>query len=383
MNESSLEGQCEAEILGKGEQVNVMRRSMLAAGAVGVLLGAKGPPKVRPLKVSEVDSVSVQVITDNATFGPFLDNLSLPGLNVIRLGGGPPNAARMSSRALMAEFGLSLLATSKKSGDIRKVLVDFGYSAEVLANNLALLNVDPGTISAAVLSHGHLDHYGGFAGLFGATAPFRHLPLTVGGEETFCERVAQIGNPPPLMGTLNRVALAKAGYDVRIRPDPEIIADQAFTTGIIPLRSFERAAIPTQMRPGVGCDRALLAPAKRNLNQVADDGEHELATCYAIKGLGLVVIASCSHRGVLNSVRRAQEISGIKRVHAVIGGFHLVRPRTEDEARRTVVEFVKMDPSYIIPMHCTGEVFIQEALRLMPKKVIRPYVGTVFEFAAS
>jgi hypothetical protein len=50
-----------------------------------------------------------------------------------------------------------------------------------------------------------------------------------------------------------------------------------------------------------------------------------LATCYHVRGLGLVVIASCSHRGVLNSVRRAQAVSGVERIHAVVGGFHLVR----------------------------------------------------------
>jgi 7,8-dihydropterin-6-yl-methyl-4-(beta-D-ribofuranosyl)aminobenzene 5'-phosphate synthase len=111
-----------------------------------------------------------------------------------------------------------------------------------------------------------------------------------------------------------------------------------------------------------------------------DDGEHELATCYAVKGLGLVVIASCSHRGVLNSVKRAQSISGIQKVHAVVGGFHLVKPRTEDEARRTVAEFVKINPTYIVPMHCTGEVFIAEALRVMPEKIIRPYVGNRLTF---
>ena len=133
-------------------------------------------------------------------------------------------------------------------------------------------------------------------------------------------------------------------------------------------------------------DAAAIRRAKKGLLQeleLADDGEHELATCYAINGLGLVVIASCSHRGVLNSVRQAQAISGIDRVHAVIGGFHLVRPRTEDEAHRTVAEFVQIDPAYIIPMHCTGEVFIQEALRLMPNKVVRPYVGTTFDFSPS
>lgn len=85
---------------------------------------------------------------------------------------------------------------------------------------------------------------------------------------------------------------------------------------------------------------------------------------------------------MINSVRRAQVVSGIDKVHAVIGGFHLARPRTEDEARRTVAEFARFDPSYIIPMQCTGEVFIAEALRLMPQKVVRSYVGSRFVFAA-
>jgi 7,8-dihydropterin-6-yl-methyl-4-(beta-D-ribofuranosyl)aminobenzene 5'-phosphate synthase len=290
----------------------------------------------------------------------------------------------MLPRALMAEFGLSILAESKRAGQSRRVLVDFGYSREVMANNLALLGIDPLTIDAAVLSHGHLDHYGGYAALFGELASQkRRLPLIVGGEETFCERVAQIGDPPPIMGTLERKALGLAGYDVRMQPAPAIVADQAFTTGIIPLESFERTAIPTQMRPGVGCDRAALAPAKRAATQLQDDGEHELATCYVVKGLGLVVIASCSHRGIINSVRRAQAVSGVQKVHAVIGGFHLVRPRTEDEARRTVAEFALIDPTYLIPLHCTGEVFIAEALRLMPQKVVRSYVGSKFQFGVS
>jgi 7,8-dihydropterin-6-yl-methyl-4-(beta-D-ribofuranosyl)aminobenzene 5'-phosphate synthase len=39
-----------------------------------------------------------------------------------------------------------------------------------------------------------------------------------------------------------------------------------------------------------------------------------------------------------------------------------------------------IDPDYVIPMHCTGEVFIAEAIRRMPKKIIRPYVGSRFIF---
>ena len=353
--------------------------AMLAAGLGGAALAQ--PPATRPLlAVPEVDSLTLHILVDNAAFGPFLPDLALPGLRVAR-GGGLPGV-RMSPHALMAEFGLSVLGESRRGADTKRVLVDFGYSREVLANNVALLGIDPDRIDAAVLSHGHLDHYGGFPGLFGAAGSRHHLPLFVGGEETFCERVAMIGSPPPVMGVLDRAALARAGLRAQIAASPRLVADHAFTTGVIPLETFERAAIPTRMRPGIGCRADLLSTPAKRAGETADDGEHELATCYHVRGLGLVVIASCSHRGVLNSVRRAQAVSGARRVHAVVGGFHLVRPRTEDEARRTAAAFVEMNPAYIVPMHCTGEVFIAEALRLMPDKVIRPYVGSRITFAA-
>lgn len=312
----------------------------------------------------------------------FLEDLNLPGLTVVRAGnGGPSLGPRMLPRAVVGEFGLSMIGESTIGSSKRRILIDFGYSKEVLLNNMQLLGIDPTTIDAAVLSHGHLDHYGGFSALFGDTrSNGPRIPLFVGGEEAFCERVAMIGNPPPVMGSLDRLALARAGFDVIIRPDAALVADQAFTSGIIPLNSFERAAIPTRMRPGVGCDRAGLDAVKQAATELPDDGEHELATCYVVKDLGLVV-ASCSHRGVINSVRRAQAISGIEKVHAVLGGFHLVRPRTEEEARRTVAEFAAINPTYIVPMHCTGEVFIAEALRVMPEKVVRSYVGSKFVFS--
>ena len=351
----------------------------------GLLAGLAGAAAWRAsaapaIIVPEVDRLALQVVVDNAVFGPFLADEQRPGLRVERW---KETGPRMSRHALMAEFGLSVLAESARADQTRRVLVDFGYTPEVLANNLAMLNLDPDRIEAAVLSHGHLDHYGGFPGLFRASPPkARSLKLVVGGEEAFCERVAMIATPPPVMGVLDRGELARAGLKVQIAPEPMVLADHAFTSGIIPLATSERAAIPTAMRPGVGCDAAALSAGKRDATQLPDDAEHELATCYAVKGLGLVVISSCSHRGVLNAVRQAQAVSGVQKVHAVVGGFHLVRPRTDDEARRTAAEFVRLDPTYIVPMHCTGEVFIAEALRLMPQKVVRPYVGSRFSFEA-
>jgi len=354
------------------------RRAFLGATATGIAAVAISPAGAQP-SMPEVDALTLQVLDDNVVFGPFLPDQALPGLKVVRHAGGAVGGV-MSAHALQGEFGLSILASSMRNGVPARVLVDFGYSPETVRNNLALLGVDLSTLDAAVLSHGHLDHYGGFSAFLEGTG--HRAPLYVGGEETFCERLALIGNPPTNMGMLDRAALTRAGFDVRIASTPQVIKGQAFTTGTIPLTSFERAAIPTQMRPGKGCDRAALNPAKRDATQIPDDGEHELATCYVVKGLGLVVIASCSHRGVINTVRQAQKVSGVQKVHAVVGGFHLVRPRTEEEARRTVAEFASIDPNYIVPMHCTGDVFIQEALRVMPQKVIRPFVGTELVFGA-
>jgi 7,8-dihydropterin-6-yl-methyl-4-(beta-D-ribofuranosyl)aminobenzene 5'-phosphate synthase len=361
-------------------QLTVTRRTFLGASASAALLAPWRSASAGSLAVPAIESLSLQVVVDNTTFGPFLPDEKRPGLTITRSN---PDAGQpeMTRSPLQAEFGLALFAKSTLARQVRRVLVDFGYSQGVLARNLETLGIDPATIDAAVLSHGHIDHYGGYPGLF-KTPPARALPLFVGGEEAFCERLALIGTPPPRMGALGREALVKAGFEVRITPEAALVADHAFTTGVIPLRSFERAAIPTQMRPGVGCTRDKLAPLKREANLLPDDGEHELATAYNVKDLGLVIIASCSHRGVLNTVRRAQEVAGTRKVHAIVGGFHLVKPRTDEEARRTATEMAAMNPSYVIPMHCTGETFIAEAMRQMPNKVIRPYVGTQLTFSA-
>ena len=318
------------------------RRMFMGGAAIGLAgIGLPAASLALPAVPAQplmpmVDTLTLQVLDDNAVFGPFLPEQRLPGLNVRRHAGGA-GATAMPRRALSAEFGLSILATSRRDGETAKVLVDFGYSREAIATNLALLGVDVSDLDAAVLSHGHLDHYGGFPGFFGAGAK-QAIPLYVGGEEAFCERVALIGNPPPVMGRLDRAALAKAGFRVRIASTPQIIKGQAFTTGTIALTSVERAAIPTQMRPGQGCERALLEPAKRGAAQLPDDGDHELGTCYNVKGLGLVVIASCSHRGVINTVRQAQKVSGIEKVEVDVATKIVTVEHNEEVSREKLAD---------------------------------------------
>lgn len=336
---------------------------MAGLGLAGVGLAAT------PFAPMTVDQLRLTIVDDKESFGPFLPDLELPGLRVQRGGNGAPTS---DARVLQGEFGLSVLAESRRGDAQRRVMVDFGYTAAAMANNLALLGIDPAGLDAAVLSHGHLDHHGGVSAL----RPRSGVPLVMGGEEAFCARVAMLGPLPSPMRTMDRAALRAAGWELTLSGAPVSLAGHGFTTGTIPVSAAEPPAIPTMMRPGDGCDRALLSPGKRDADMIADDAEHELATCYVVKDHGLVVIASCSHRGVVNSVRRAQAVSGVQQVHLVIGGFHLVRPRSEADARAAAAALAAIGPRWLVPMHCSGEVFVDAARALMGARVVRPYVGT-------
>ena len=87
-------------------------------------------------------------------------------------------------------------------------------------------------------------------------------------------------------------------------------------------------------------------PAEKNTGDyIPDDFDHELATSYLIKDSGLVVLTSCSHRGVINTVRQAMAASGVDKVFAVLGGFHIVPPLDDDYIRGTIEEFKQIDPT--------------------------------------
>jgi 7,8-dihydropterin-6-yl-methyl-4-(beta-D-ribofuranosyl)aminobenzene 5'-phosphate synthase len=55
-------------------------------------------------------------------------------------------------------------------------------------------------------------------------------------------------------------------------------------------------------------------------------------------------------------------------------------PTTEDYVRQTIAALKQMDIDYVIPLHCSGEVFYDLAKVEMPAKVLRSYTGTRFVF---
>jgi 7,8-dihydropterin-6-yl-methyl-4-(beta-D-ribofuranosyl)aminobenzene 5'-phosphate synthase len=353
--------------------VELNRRTLLTVAGAS-LVPAPRLFAASPLAVPSIDGLELTVLIDSTT-SVFGASITRPDIRVI-----PPPITPDYHTAFAGQWGYSVLAKSAASGARRTTLIDFGYTPAALLNNMALLGIDPGMIDAMVLSHGHYDHFGGLDGFLSTGKVRRGTPLFVGGEEAFCARIRGTDPDGSSFGAIDRPMLRKSGIELIVSGEPHIVASHGFTTGQIPLVSTERPRVPTGMLPGQSCDRSLLDPAKRDKNFVVDDAEHELGTAFNVTGRGLVVIGSCSHRGIINTVRRAQAVSGIDRVHAIVGGFHLVAPQTRAQALETLALMQQIGPDYIIPGHCTGETFIAAALASMPDKVIRSTVGTSFYF---
>ncbi len=73
-----------------------------------------------------------------------------------------------------------------------------------------------------------------------------------------------------------------------------------------------------------------------------------------VRDKGLVVLTGCGHAGAINTLRHAQELTGIRRSHAIIGGFHLSGPHFEPIIAPTVAALKEIALKMIVPAHCTG-----------------------------
>jgi 7,8-dihydropterin-6-yl-methyl-4-(beta-D-ribofuranosyl)aminobenzene 5'-phosphate synthase len=374
------------------DELSVQRRDVLCSGGavifgalIASLLGGSKPVRAEPISGSapEVDGLAVRVVTDSYQFA-VAPSRKLEGIDIQHFGWGI-GGDKPPGRTLASEFGLSMHVASRRGAETRQILVDFGFTPEALVNNTDLLGIDARALDALVLSHGHYDHFGGLVGFLrhnqGKLKP--KLPIYVGGEDCFCSREWTAPPAGGNFGALDRQALETANLAVTYAEEPSLVAGHGFTTGQIGLNSFEKLLSPSSMKIGVdqglGCYADKLPEDERTKTVVPDQFRHEIATAFNLKGRGLVVLTSCSHRGVVNAIKQAQAASGISKVHAVVGGFHLA-PYKEDYVRETITALKEMELDYVVPLHCSGESFFEIAKAEMPMKLLRSYTGTRLVF---
>ena len=276
-------------------------------------------------------------------------------------------------KQLICDGGFSMLIDILYPGQNYRILFDAGANPEVLMNNMKTLDIDPVSIDHCVISHAHPDHVGGLVEVAKARGGIP-LPVLVH-PDAFLPRY--ICTPfgwivPAFTIFFNQKECEEAGaYFVKCT-DPFPVAPATITTGEIPWSEkvpFEPPGTPhpitiRQIKDG-----------KFNVDKTADDS----GLIINLKGKGLVVITGCAHSGVINTILRAQEVTGVKEIYAVLGGFHLGFPESPDENIPKTIEALKQfNPTIVCPMHCSGFKFAAAASQAMPKEFVLSMTGTQF-----
>jgi 7,8-dihydropterin-6-yl-methyl-4-(beta-D-ribofuranosyl)aminobenzene 5'-phosphate synthase len=321
------------------------------------------------LQAPVVDELSVRVVVDSR-YERFLPKASHRHAQIEHIGRVPGRPLS----TLACEWGLSLHLASGSAGAKAQYILDFGYTPEIINRNFELLDIDPAKINGLILSHGHRDHFGGLDGFVRQHRGRMRsdLALYVGGETIFREKFIKEGGETLPWGAVDRGALQAQNVASVCCPAPRAL-EGAFTSGYIERTSFE------EVTGGSWVEDDHFSAAERKGKLVRDQHPDEHATCYIVKGRGLVVISSCGHAGIVNTVRSAMAAANVDKVHAVIGGFHLgVAP--QEYLQHTLRELERINPDVILPMHCTGEPFIAMLRERMPDKVIYSNVGSRFTF---
>jgi 7,8-dihydropterin-6-yl-methyl-4-(beta-D-ribofuranosyl)aminobenzene 5'-phosphate synthase len=337
-----------------------------------------------PIEVPVVDKLNVRVVVD-LTHNIFLRPATFKGMTVT-----PAPRAKDYTKELHTQWGLSYYLESVKGGDTKRLMLDYAYTPDALLNNIELIGVELAKLDALIVSHGHFDHYGGLIGFldkYRSVLP-ADVKLYAGGEDNFCHRVQPTGTPGEFsdFGYLDRNALAARNVSIVLCENPTVIAGHAFTTGQIKRETDEKILPNTfeqfgKTADGLGCDASHYTPAELLGKTVPDEHYHEHATVFNVKDRGLVVLSSCSHRGIVNATKQAMAVSGVTKLHAVLGGFHL-GPAPMDYTKHVVGELVDLNPDIVVPMHCSGENFVEAMRDIAPDRLFIGSTGAQLTFGA-
>jgi len=279
--------------------------------------------------------------------------------------------AKRTGGNIYSEAGLACHVETIVDGRSHAFLLDFGRTFPAVSRNIDTLKIDLEKLEALALTHGHRDHFGSLVELLKSRSDRipKGIPFYVG-EEAFAER--GIGKRPDGVTVLHHLkkedvesmGLVKV---IEIKHAAPLVSGAYFTGRVERLTDYEKGLPGDSVRRGTNFEQ--------------DDFVREQSLVMNVKGKGLVVLSGCAHAGIVNTVRHAQKITGVNKIHAIMGGFHLTGAK-EELIQKTVADIKSMAPDYIVPMHCTGFEATMVFVKEMPDQFILNSSGTRYIMSA-
>lgn len=176
------------------------------------------------------------------------------------------------------------------------LLFDTGTTGSILLGNMEKLDVDLQEIRDVVISHDHFDHFGGLADFLAKNSEVKVHVLSSSYQ---ADGIAEV-----------------AGADRVASDAPRKIGEKIWTTGKL----------------GADIDEQSLVIETEK---------------------GSVVVTGCSHPGIVDIVKKAEEIVPGK-IYLVIGGWHL-GGASDGRIREVMKEFRELGVEKAAPCHCSGD----------------------------
>ena len=184
------------------------------------------------------------------------------------------------------------------SGGGKKILFDPGGEGDLLLANMKALGVDSGAIDIVVLSHVQSAHIGGLEKF-----PAMKRTVTVYLPQSF---------PAQLEDTLT-----SSGIDIREVHGPATICENVTSTG--ELGTLEK-------------EQSLIVQTEQ----------------------GIVVVTGCAHPGIVEIIKKAENLMHDDEVLLTMGGFHL-RNDSRAELKKITAALKQLGVKHVGPCHCSGD----------------------------
>ncbi|MCP4678780.1 MAG: MBL fold metallo-hydrolase [Deltaproteobacteria bacterium] len=259
---------------------------------------------------------------------------------------------------LVAEHGWSVWIEK----DSRRVLFDVGQKNEILVN-ASFLGVDLRECDTIVLSHGHYDHCGGLDSVWSSVPDKKVYAHPAALNEKYARNED---------GTSRYNGMPRSSIDTftgspgRLidTSKPTDLGSGLFVTGEIPrVSEFEDAG------GAYFSDSQLLHP-----DPIMDD-----QALFFESADGIVVVLGCAHAGVINTAQYICKLTGDKRIHAILGGMHLLHA-SQERIQSTIKELERLDPALLGTSHCTGPAATKQLMSIFGEKCVDCCIGTGFVF---
>jgi 7,8-dihydropterin-6-yl-methyl-4-(beta-D-ribofuranosyl)aminobenzene 5'-phosphate synthase len=264
---------------------------------------------------------------------------------------------KASPYGLLGEYGFSCLVETTSG----TYLFDTGGGLTII-NNAERLGIDLGRLDGIILSHGHFDHTGGLQQVLKKTGPiavYAHPDL-------FNRRFSSHGGPLRNIGIAwKQKELELLGADFQLSKDPVEIVENMLLSGRIPRTNPHETGDPKLVIEITG--------GKLDSDPLEDDLSLFLRT-----DKGLVLLLGCAHAGLMNIIDHAVAVTGEKRIHAIVGGTHLMYSG-KDQLKATMDRLESEEVSHIGASHCTGRIGALALAERFGERYFSATVGATLE----